>query len=129
MVIMTKNNPINRRMVAILLIIGLLMGAAFAGVMRFNASPVAAQSSGGDGSEHEDNDADDAAEGPDVPITGIALDQASAAALDYIGEGRVTETEVGDEEGYYEVEITRDNGNQVDVHLDEAFNVLGHEDD
>ncbi|MCB8959226.1 MAG: hypothetical protein H6651_02850 [Ardenticatenales bacterium] len=64
-----------------------------------------------------------------MPITGDALQQASAAALDYIGEGRVTATEVGDEEGYYEVEITRDNGSQVDVHLDEEFNVLGHLDD
>jgi len=66
-------------------------------------------------------------EGPDVPITGDALDTASEVALNFIGEGRVTETEVGDEEGYYEVEITLDNGNQVDVHLDEEFNVLGVE--
>ncbi len=80
-------------------------------------------------SEVADDDADDAAEGADVPISGSALLRASAVALDYIGEGRVTETEVGDEEGYYEVEITRDNGSQVDVHLDEYFVVLGHEND
>lgn len=69
--------------------------------------------------------ADDAAEGPDVPITGTALEQASAAALAYLGEGRVTGTEVGDEEGYYEIEVILENGQQVDVHLDENFNVLG----
>ena len=63
----------------------------------------------------------------DVPITGNALEQASAAALNYIGEGRVTDTEIGDEEGYYEIEITLNNGNEVDVHLDENFNVLSTE--
>ena len=63
----------------------------------------------------------------DIAITGNALEQASAAALNYIGEGKVTDSEVGDEEGYYEIEITLDNGQEVDVHLDENFNVLGHE--
>mgnify|MGYP001607157072 CR=1 FL=1 len=65
----------------------------------------------------------------DVAITGNALEQASAAALSYIGEGQVTDSEVGDEEGYYEIEITLDNGQEVDVHLDENFNVLSHESD
>lgn len=77
------------------------------------------------GATHED-DADDGAE---VAITGSALERASAAALDYLGEGQVTETEVGDEEGYYEVEVTLADGTQVDVHLDEDFNVLGEEAD
>jgi hypothetical protein len=36
----------------------------------------------------------------------------------------VTETEVGDEEGYYEVEVTRADGSQVDVHLDRSFGVI-----
>jgi len=58
-------------------------------------------------------------------IKGSALDRASAVALDHTGGGRVTGTEVGDEEGYYEVEVTRDDGSQVDVHLDRHFNVLG----
>jgi hypothetical protein len=60
----------------------------------------------------------------EAPITGDALDKASTAALDQTGEGRVTETEVGDEEGYYEVEVTLDDGSQVDVHLDRSFNVV-----
>jgi uncharacterized membrane protein YkoI len=63
------------------------------------------------------------------PITGTALEQASATALAHIGSGRVTETEVGDEEGYYEVEVTLNDGSQVDVHLDENFNVLSQEAD
>ena len=41
----------------------------------------------------------------------------------------MTETEVGDEESYYEVEVTLDNGSQVDVQLDESFNVVGSEGD
>jgi hypothetical protein len=65
----------------------------------------------------------------DAPITGTAYGQASAAALQFIGAGRITETEVGDEEGYYEVEVTLDDGSQVDVHLDQSFNVLGQEAD
>jgi uncharacterized membrane protein YkoI len=68
----------------------------------------------------------------ETPITGDALDKASAAALEETGEGRVTETEVGDEESYYEVEVTLDDGSQVDVQLDRGFNVVGssadHED-
>ncbi|WP_053205712.1 PepSY domain-containing protein [Jiangella muralis] len=63
------------------------------------------------------------------PITGDALAQASAAALDHTGGGTVTGTEVGDEEGYYEVEVTLDDGTQVDVHLDKDFAVLSDESD
>lgn len=37
----------------------------------------------------------------------------------------MTDTEVGDEEGYYEIEITRNDGSQMDIHLDKDFNVLG----
>jgi uncharacterized membrane protein YkoI len=58
------------------------------------------------------------------PITGDALDQAEAAALAETGGGRVTGTEVGDEESYYEVEVTLDSGKQVDVQLDKSFHVV-----
>jgi uncharacterized membrane protein YkoI len=57
-------------------------------------------------------------------ITGSALDQASAAALEATGGGQVTDTEVGDEESYYEVEVSH-NGSQTDVQLDRQFNVVG----
>lgn len=70
------------------------------------------------------SESEDQNEGPDVAVTGTALERASVAALASTGEGRVTETEVRDEEGYYEIEVTLDNGKQVDVHLDENFNVL-----
>jgi uncharacterized membrane protein YkoI len=65
----------------------------------------------------------------EAPITGTDLDRASAAALESTGGGRVTETEVGDEESYYEVEVTLDDGSQVDVQLDRGFNVVGDETD
>ena len=72
---------------------------------------IAAAGSGGDDDES--------------PITGDALDRASTAALEHTGEGRVTETEAGDEESWYEVEVTLDDGSQVDVQLDRDFNVVG----
>lgn len=59
------------------------------------------------------------------PITGKALDQASAAALKATGGGAVTETEVGDEESYYQVEVRQADGSQEDVQLDRDFNVVG----
>ena len=52
-----------------------------------------------------------------------SIEKARSVALEHTN-GRVTETEVEDEEGYYEVEVTRDDGTQVDVHLDRSFNVL-----
>jgi len=68
-------------------------------------------------------------DGTDSPITGSALDNATAAALEHTGGGRVTGTEVGDEESYYEVEVTLDGGRQVDVQLDKSFNVVSSEGD
>jgi hypothetical protein len=63
------------------------------------------------------------------PITGGELDRASAAALEHTGGGTVTETEIGDEESWYEVEVTLEDGSQVDVQLDQQFNVVGAETD
>jgi uncharacterized membrane protein YkoI len=63
----------------------------------------------------------------EAPITGEALEKASAAALAHTGGGRVSDTEVGDEDSYYEVEVTLPDGRQVDVQLDEHFNVVGDE--
>jgi hypothetical protein len=65
----------------------------------------------------------------DTSITGTALERATAAALGHTGGGTVTGTEVGDEQGFYEVEVTLDRGGQVDVYLDEAFNVVGSDGD
>jgi uncharacterized membrane protein YkoI len=102
-----KEEPMKRKFaVAAALVVG--AGAASGG---------AAIAAGGD---------DDATE---TPITASALDKATAAALEQTGGGRVTGTEVGDEESYYEVEVTLDDGRQVDVQLDKSFNVVSSEGD
>jgi len=93
-----------------------IVGTAIVGVVAVGGG-VALAAGGGD---------DDAT---DTPITGSELDRASAAALEHTGEGRVTETEKGDEESLYEVEVTLDDGSQVDVQLDENFDVVGDEAD
>jgi uncharacterized membrane protein YkoI len=78
----------------------------------------------------DEQGADDANESGDhQPITGSALDKASAAALRETGGGKVTDSEAGDEQAYYEVEVTRADGSQVDVHLDRQFNVVNAESD
>jgi hypothetical protein len=76
---------------------------------------------GGVGGDDNGGTGDD---GPGKPVTGAALDRASRIAVDRVGGGRVTGTELQDEEGYYEIEVTRGDGSQVDVHLDSHFNVL-----
>ena len=91
--------------------IGLATGAAAAAI----GGGAAIAGAGGDDDETE------------KPITGDSLQRASEAALEHAGEGRVTDTEVGDEEGHYEVEVTLDDGGQVDVHLDRDYNVVGEE--
>ena len=91
---------------------GMLIAAATIAVLAIGGAAIAGAVGGDD---------DD---GSEKPISGQALDKASAAALDHTGGGRVSETEVGDEEGYYEVEVTREDGSQVDVHLDRDFNVI-----
>lgn len=58
------------------------------------------------------------------PIEGAALQQATDAALAETGDGEVTGTEVGDEDSHYEVEVTLDDGSQIDVQLDEQFAVV-----
>jgi hypothetical protein len=93
----------------------IVIGAAAGLVVVAGGAGAAVAAGGGDDSEE--------------PITGDALDRASAAALEHTGEGQVTETEVGDEESLYEVEVTLDDGTQVDVQLDEDFNVVGDERD
>lgn len=65
----------------------------------------------------------------DRPLTGPSLEQATAAALAHTGGGTVTETEVGDDGAAYGVEIRLADGRQVEVNLDENFDVIGQEND
>jgi uncharacterized membrane protein YkoI len=97
-----------------------LKGALIAGavVAALGAGGAAIAGATGSGDEAGGDD------GSGTPITGNALDRAKAAALQETGGGTVTGTEVRDEEGYYEVEVRRDDGTQVDVHMDRNLNVL-----
>ena len=95
----------------------LAIGAATVAVAAVAGTGIAVASGLGDDDENQ------------RPITGDALDKASAAALAYTEGGRVTETEVGDEESKYEVEVTLDDGSQVDVQLDANFDVVSSEGD
>ena len=103
-----KNNRIKRTVLAVVAVAALGAGGA----------AIATAASGG---------GDD--EGSEKAISGAALDRASSAALSETGGGKVTATEVGDEESYYEVEVTRTDGSQVDVQLDRDFQVVGSEGD
>jgi hypothetical protein len=61
----------------------------------------------------------------DRPLTGTALEQATAAALAHTGGGTVIESEVGDDGAAYGVEIRLDDGRVVEVALDARFRVIG----
>ena len=67
--------------------------------------------------------------GDEQPLTGSTLEQATDAALAHTGGGKVVETETGDDGAAYSVEIQLDDGSQVEVNLDENFEVIGSEAD
>ena len=87
-----------------------LLAVALAMVVLPGAGVAYASGSGEDPSEQQ--------------TTGPGIEKAKSIALDYTNAGRVTGTEIGDEEGYYELEVIRKDGSQVDVHLDRDYNVL-----
>lgn len=60
-----------------------------------------------------------------APLTRPTADRAGAAALAIFGGGTVTGLERDGEKGAtFEVEVTRDDGSQVDVRLDAAFQLV-----
>lgn len=63
-------------------------------------------------------------------VGGSERDRVSAAAVRAVGEGRVTSVETSDDRGEaYEVEVTRTDGTEVDVALDDDLAVVGRDDD
>src|SRR5258705_711078 len=64
-------------------------------------------------------------DGEGTPITGDALTKASQAALAFTGGGTITATEAGDEESYYQVEVTKADGSVTDVNLNQDFMIVG----
>jgi len=67
--------------------------------------------------------------GEDRPLTGSALEKATAAALQHTGGGTVIETEAGEDSAAYGVEIRLDDGRVVEIGLDANFRVIGQESD
>ncbi len=65
----------------------------------------------------------------DAQLSGESRDKAIAAARAHVGEGDVTDTEVGDDGAAYGVEIRKPDGTQVEVNLDRDYKVTGTEDD
>ncbi|MCM6762405.1 hypothetical protein NB037_08235 [Rathayibacter sp. ZW T2_19] len=81
--------------------------------------------------------ASDASEAPAAPagavdpddLTGDELARASEAALAAVGTGTVTEAERSDDADHaYDVEVTREDGTDVDVDLDAGFAVVATND-
>lgn len=61
----------------------------------------------------------------DQPLAGSTLERVTEAALAEVGSGTVTDAEASDDAGSaYEAEVVLDNGDEVDVELDEAFEVV-----
>jgi hypothetical protein len=61
----------------------------------------------------------------DAALTGPSADKATAAALKITGGGTANAVERDSEDGAtYEVEVTKPDGNTVDVRLDENYNLV-----
>ena len=97
----------------------LVIAAAVAMLLALGAAGIA-YANGGDSEEQ---------------VTGPEADKAKSAVIAAVGGGTVTEVERDDGDdgygtsGFYEVEVTRDGGSQLEVHLDGDYNVVGQEAD
>ena len=61
-------------------------------------------------------------------VTGPAADQARAAAVQAIpGKAGTVEKETNEGAAYYGVLVTKTDGSQVEVHLDQGFHFVGTE--
>ena len=100
-------NAINVRTLVIAAAVAMLVALGSAGIAYAN---------GGDSEE---------------PLTGPDAEKAKNAALAAVGGGSVTEVERDDGygTGVFEVEVQRDDGAQVEVHLDRDYNVVGQQTD
>ena len=66
----------------------------------------------------------------DSRVTGVAADRASTAALEYAPGGTPNSVERDSENGAtWEVEVTRTNGQKVDVRLTEGYELVAIEGD
>jgi uncharacterized membrane protein YkoI len=98
----------------------LVIAAAVAMLLALGGAGIAYANAAGDSEEQ---------------VTGSDAEKAKSAAITAVGGGTLTEVERDDgDDGYstsgvYEVEVTRDDGSQLEVHLDGDYNVVGQEAD
>ena len=100
-------NAINLRTMVIAAAVAMLLALGGAGIAYAN---------GGDSEEQ---------------LTGPDAQKAKSAAIAAVGGGTVTEIERddGNGTGAFEVEVARDDGSQLEVHLDGDLNVVGQQAD
>jgi len=100
-------NAINVRTLVIAAAVAMLLALGGAGIAYAN---------GGDSEEQ---------------VTGPDAEKAKSAAIAAMGGGTVTGVERDDAygTGVFEVEVKRDDGSQVEVHLDRDLNVVGQKAD
>jgi uncharacterized membrane protein YkoI len=100
-------NALNARTLVIATAVAMLVALGGAGI---------AYAAGGDSEEQ---------------LTGPDAQQAKSAAIAAVGGGTVTEVERddGNGTGAFEVEVKREDGTQVEVHLDGDLNVVGQQAD
>ena len=93
----------------------LVIAAAVAMLVAFGAAGIA-YANGGDSEEQ---------------LTGPDAEKAKSAAIAAVGGGTVSEVERddGNGTGAFEVEVTREDGSQLEVHLDSDYNVVGRQAD
>ncbi len=92
----------------------LLVAGAVGSVVALGAGGAAAASSGGDGGDDGD-----------VSVTGAQADRATEAALKITGGGHANSVERDSENGAtWEVEVTKPDGDTVDVRLDEDYGLV-----
>ncbi len=84
-----------------------------------------------DNPSRDDPGADDNGADFEERLTGLDVQKAKSAAIAAVGGGTLTEVERddGNGTGAFEVEVTRDDGSQIEVHLDGHYNVVGQEPD
>jgi hypothetical protein len=101
-------NAINVRTLVIAAAVAMLLALGGAGIAYAN---------GGDSEEQ---------------LTGPEAEKAKSAAIAAVGGGTVTEVERDDgngTSGAFEVEVAREDGSQLEVHLDGDYNVVGQQAD
>ncbi len=95
----------------------LVIAAAVAIVVALGGAGIAYANGGGDSEEQ---------------LTGPDAQKAKSAAIAAVGGATITGVERDDgygTGGVYEVEVTRDDGTQLEVHLDGDYNVVGQQAD